>query len=896
MARSSAALVTDREAEVLTQLAAGRSNAQIANVLHISVRTVETHVSSLLRKLDASDRRQLAELAGPQVSAPAGRPGLVVGLPNGRGTFVGRQADRDAVLGALDDGRLVSVVGPGGMGKTRLAAVMAAETQGQFPAGAVFVDLVPVRPGLVAEAVASALDVSELPGQELIRTIAGHLGSGRFLLILDNCEHLIDDVGAVIGALLDQCPHLTVLATTRLRLGLPDERLVQLGPLPAEPDGVRLFLDRARAGDPDLELDRVVVADICDHLDGMPLAIEIAAARAASLGQDGLRAAIGDQVRLLRGARGVAARHASLTAVMDWSYDLLEEDERSMLRGLSVFAGSFDLESAASVTGVPSQIAAADLLGRLVDHSLVVRVTSAGATRWLLLETVRAFADATIGEAEQAELTARHLTWAIGTATRLEESLEGSWVSDFDAVVDDLRAALARTPAEPGAASRRLARCLAHLAFARGNNREARQHYLAAADRAADDREAFDDLRTAADVAIAGSDTPIGIELLTLAADRVGGQGNDAASAWAAAVETQIRFGYEYGTDGLPEHRSELLTAAEREADPKDPVVGALIATARAWHEGGLLRTDLAQTALSMARESKDPIVTLRALDVLSATMVKNGRLQDALEVAHDRLGLVGDLSWHVPAAATEISDTFHVAINVAVATGELAVASEFLDRADVDDPRANPYATIPRRIAVLVFTGHYEAAIEQGDELWQAWQRDGTARRWLAPAFNLTALAHGLTDDHDQFEQWRTRTATVAMADSTPTDWMTARLAFVDARMALHTGDLAAAAELVEGTFAASPVGDGRSDGYARATGAELAAAAGLSDAEERISAAAPYAEENRWAAATLARARGRLHDSREELEAAAAAYGQIGAESERAYTFDLIAQRAGA
>ena len=752
------------------------------------------------------------------------------------------------------------------MGKTRLAAVVAAETERQFPAGAAFVDLVPVRPGLVVEAVANVLDVSELPGQELSRTIAGHLGSGRFLLILDNCEHLIDDVGTLIGSLLDQCPHLTVLATTRQRLGSPDERVVHLGPLPAEPDGVRLFLDRARAGDPGLELDRSVVADICDHLDGMPLAIEIAAARAASLGQDGLRAAIGDQLRLLRGARGVPARHASLDAVMDWSYELLEEDERSMLRGLSVFAGSFDLASAASVTGAPNAIAAADLVGRLVDSSLVVRVTSAVGTRWLLLETVRAFADAKLGDVERADLSARHLTWAIATATRLEESLEGVWVPDFDAVVDDLRGALALTSAQPDPAARRLARCLAHLAFARGYNREARQHYLAAAHLTADDREAFDDIRNGADVAIAGSDSPNGVELLMLAANRVGGRGNDAASAWASAVETQIRFGYEYGSDGMPAHRSELLKAAQREADPNDPVVSALIATARAWHEGGVVKTDLAQTAVSVARDSGDPIVTLRALDVLSATLMTQGRRRDALKIAGDRLTVVRDLPRHLPAAATEISDTFHVAINIAVSTGELEVASEFLDRAEAEDPTSNPYVTIPRRIGVFALTGRHAAAIEQGDILWRAWQRDGTDRRWLAPAFNLTALAHGLSDDN-QFDQWRTRTSTVAMADSTPTDWMTARVAFVDARMALHTGDLADAANLVENAFTSSPVGDGRVDGYARATGAELAVAAELTDAEARISAAEPYAEESRWAAATLARARGRLRDSQEEL-----------------------------
>lgn len=892
MDRSSPAPVTEREGEVLGQLAAGRSNAQIAHVLHISVRTVENHVSSLLRKLGAGDRRELAALSGPHASVPGIEPGQVAGLPHGRGTFVGRQPDRAAVVSAFDDHRLVSVVGPGGMGKTRLAAVVAAETARRFPAGAAFVDLVPVRPGLVADAVANVLGVSELPDQELDRTIARHLGSGRSLLVLDNCEHVIDEVGALAGSLLDRCPHLAVLATTRQRLGLPDERMVRLGPLPTDPDGVRLFLDRARAGDPDLELDRTVVADICDHLDGMPLAIEIAAARASSLGQDGLRAAISDQIRLLDGARGAAPRHASLNAVMDWSYDLLDDAGRSMLRGLSVFAGSFDLASVARVTGAPDTVTAADQLGRLVDSSLVIRATSAGHTRWRLLETVRAFADAKTRGAERADVIARHLRWAIATATRLEDSLDGTWLTEFDAVVDDLREAFARSPASPDpAAARELARTLAHLTFARGYHREARELHLAAAALTTDDREAFDDLRDAADVAIAGSDAPGGVDLLMRAAQRAGDHGNDAAAAWASAVENQIRFGYEYLSADAPEHRAGLLEAAHREADPDDPVVTALISTARAWHEGGLARTDLADAAVARARDSGDPILTLRALDVLSATLIEQGRLHDALDVAGDRLGLLADLPRHRPAAATEISDTFQVAINLAVSTGELAVAEEFLGRAEVEDPTSNPYVAIPRRIAVSALTGRFAAAIEQGDELWDAWQRDGEDRRWLAPAFNLVALAHGLSDD-GRYDEWRDRTSSVAMAGREQTDWMTARVAFVHARTALHTGDLAAAAQLVDRAFDPASGWAHRSDGYARAIGAELAVAAGLADAEERIGAAEPYAAENRWAGATLARARGRLLGKRADLEAAASLYAQIGAEFERTATIQLIAQ----
>ncbi|MGH3386510.1 MAG: LuxR C-terminal-related transcriptional regulator, partial [Nocardioidaceae bacterium] len=864
--------VTDREAEVLTQVSAGRSNAQIGHALHISVRTVENHVSSLLRKLGAADRQELAALAGPRPPRPGHPPGELAEVPHGRGTFVGRGPDQTAVLRGFDDHRLVTVVGPGGMGKTRLAAVVATEAAPRFPAGGAFVDLVPVRPGSVAAAVANVLGVSELPDQELSTTIAGRLGAGRFLLVLDNCEHAVDDVATLVGSLLDRCPNLTVLAASRQRLGLPDERLVRLGPLPTDPDAIRLFLDRARAADPDLELDRAIVAEVCDHLDGMPLALELAAARAPSLGQDGLRAAIGDLVRLLSGGRGAEARHVSIHAVMDWSYALLDDEERSMLRGLSVFASSFDLASVASVagfTGAPDEATAADLLGRLVDSSLVVRAPAATATRWRLLETVRAFAGAKVEAAERTDLIARHLRWATTTATGLDDLLEQSpdeWRAAFDAVVDDLREALARSSASPDPTARGLARALAHLSFARGYHREARGHWLAAAARTADCHEAFDDLCQAADVAIAGSDTLGGVVLLMDAARRVDDRGNRAAGAWARALETQIRFGYEYRALDAAERRSALAAAAVGEADPHDPVVTALVATARAWHEGDLESTDLARDAVDLARETRDPVVLLRALDALSATLINHGRLRDALDVAGERIALLAGLPRHVPAAATEISDSFQVAINLAVSTGELAEASAFLERAEVDDPTPNPYVAIPRRIAVLALTGRLAAAIAEGDELWEAWQRDETDRRWLAPAFNLVALAHGLSDD-GHYELWRARTSTVAAPDGAPTDWMRVRAAFVDARTALHTGDLASAQPLVDNAFA-SPLGWAhRSDGYARAAGAELAVTAGLADAEDRIDEATPYVAQNRWAAAVLARARGRLHNSHDEL-----------------------------
>jgi predicted ATPase/DNA-binding CsgD family transcriptional regulator len=368
--------VSGREAEVLAALAAGLSNARIAGRLHISVRTVETHVSSLLRKYGVADRHALARLARPGTTV-APEPGHVTGLPSVRTSFVGRASER-AALGDLRPG-LVTLTGPGGVGKTRLAVLVAGSAGPAFPYGGAFVDLVPVQEDFVPQAAAAALGVAESP--EVLDAIADRLGRGRSLLVLDNCEHVVDAVAEFVQRLLARCPDTTVLATSRERIGVPGERVVPVDPLPAT-DAVTLFRGRA-----DADAGDAVIAELCARLDGMPLAIELAAARSASLGVEGLLTALDDSLRLLCGSRGTDRRHRSVRAVIGWSHDLLDGEERMLLRRLAVFAGPFDLTAAAAVDGRPAAVVA-DLLGRLTDKSLVIHRHG----RWRLLATVRAFA------------------------------------------------------------------------------------------------------------------------------------------------------------------------------------------------------------------------------------------------------------------------------------------------------------------------------------------------------------------------------------------------------------------------------------------------------------------------------------------------------------------------
>jgi predicted ATPase/DNA-binding CsgD family transcriptional regulator len=442
-------LLSAREAEVLQAIGDRLSNAKIASTLHISIRTVESHVSSLLRKLEAADRHELAELALRMVG-----DGTVAGLPAARTSFIGRDTEQASVLRALAGSQVVSLVGPGGVGKTRLAAKTAETVVTDYPFGAVFVDLVPVRDGFFAQALAALLGVTERPGRSLDTALYEYLGRGRSLLVLDNCEHLLGFVAAFVEKLLANCGDLTVLATSRERLAIPGERTVTVPPLSlvagenngaAQPEATTLFLDRARAIDPGFDADPAAVGEVCGRLDGVPLAIELAAARSVSLGVDGLLAGLDDRLRLLAGSRAPHERHRSLRAVLDWSHDLLDDDERALFRRAGAFVGGFDLAGAAAVAAGGDRVTAADLVGRLTDKSLLIHRRGPGGSRWQMLGTIRAYAlDRLAASGEETAVREAHLSWAEFTAGELEGRLETGqeWRGAFDTVADDLRAAL----------------------------------------------------------------------------------------------------------------------------------------------------------------------------------------------------------------------------------------------------------------------------------------------------------------------------------------------------------------------------------------------------------------------------------------------------------------------
>jgi predicted ATPase/DNA-binding SARP family transcriptional activator/class 3 adenylate cyclase len=379
------------------------------------------------------------------LAEPPGAAGTV--LPAPLTSFVGRTVERAALADLVLSHRLVTAVGPGGIGKTRLALAVAGELGPTLPAGAWFVDLVPViDTSMVADAVAVALGVREPPGGTIEDGVLAHLSDRDGLLVLDNCEHLVDGVAAFVERLLAACPYLRVFATSRARLVLPFEHVFTVpglsltdgvassespgdGRAAEYGDAVALFVARAgAAGQPAFsagELGRV--AALCRAVDGMALAIELTAARLPSLGLDGIEASLADGLGLLTGGSRLDERHRSMRAAIDWSYRLLDPADQAVLRRVSVFAAPFTADAATQVAGFPPVDTAGVFhgLARLADSSLVM-VRPGTETRYRVLETVRQYGeDEAAASGESDALAVRHLSWCLETAMSLMPAAGG---------------------------------------------------------------------------------------------------------------------------------------------------------------------------------------------------------------------------------------------------------------------------------------------------------------------------------------------------------------------------------------------------------------------------------------------------------------------------------------
>jgi predicted ATPase/DNA-binding SARP family transcriptional activator len=418
-----------------------------------------------LQELEARvlDQDPTLALAGPDQRQPAPTqdpaPTAVGNLRERLSSFIGRRSELEQLGETVRSRRLVTLVGPGGVGKTRFAVEVAASLGDEYPDGAWLVELAGVtEPEGVAPAVAGALGAaasalgSPHSTGSTVELILHHLTGRSLVVVLDNCEHVIDQAAALADTLVGAVPGLRLLATSREPLGVPGEVLVPVAGLTVEA-AVELFGDRARAVQPGFSTDGAaeqLAADICQRLDGLPLAIELAAARLRALPLATLAERLDDRFRLLTGgARTTVPRQQTLRAVVDWSYELLFEDERRLFARLSVFAGGCDLEAAESVCAddlVPRH-EILDILSRLVDKSLVTVDVGPTTARYSQLQTLWQYArEHLVDSGEADEFHERHARWYLDFAEEARPGLRGhdgiEWRARLETELDNLRAAL----------------------------------------------------------------------------------------------------------------------------------------------------------------------------------------------------------------------------------------------------------------------------------------------------------------------------------------------------------------------------------------------------------------------------------------------------------------------
>ncbi|MGB9112938.1 MAG: adenylate/guanylate cyclase domain-containing protein [Acidimicrobiales bacterium] len=391
-------------------------------------------------------------------------PALPNNLPAQSASFVGRELELAEVRRLVDSSRLVTLTGSGGSGKTRLALQAAAELLDGSGDGVWLVELATVTdPENVASTVTETLGITNLAGRSTVESLLDALSHQRVLIVLDNCEHLIGACAKFADAVLRRCPEVYLVATSREPLGIGGETIYRVPSLslpesdedvfrPGGSDAVALFVNRATAQGTNLRLDadtRPLVISICKRLDGMPLAIELAAARLRSLSLEKLNDRLDQRFRLLTGgSRSALPRQQTLRATVEWSYSLLNRPEQSLLRRLSVFADGFELEAAEAVCGLDHVEAfdIAEILGSLVDKSLVVAEPTGGALRYRLLETIRQFSAERLVEFDELEAAAiaeahclYYLTLAETAAPNLKGPEQGRWFERLDAEQANLR-------------------------------------------------------------------------------------------------------------------------------------------------------------------------------------------------------------------------------------------------------------------------------------------------------------------------------------------------------------------------------------------------------------------------------------------------------------------------
>jgi predicted ATPase/DNA-binding CsgD family transcriptional regulator len=897
--------VTAREAEILALVARHLTNAQIAESFFISVRTVESHVSAMLRKLQLPDRRSLARYAEtmPGLLARSGGRGLPVPVT----PFIGRASERAALTAMLAEHRLVTATGPGGVGKTRLALSVAGEVAEVRRDGVWFVDLIHVAdPAMVMSAVAETVGVPEQRTTSVESALVAVLTGRDALLVLDNCEHVVDGVRACVERIIAGCAEVTVLATSRSRLLLPYERVCVvpgLSVVDGGGDAVDLFTARVAAATGDATApDTMRVAALCRALDGMALAIELAAARFGTLGLDGLESGLDQRLRLLTAGPRVADRHGSLRAAIGWSYDLLSSADRELLRGLAVFASWFDVDAACAVAAVGRERAEiADRLARLAEHSLLV-VERGDPTRYRALETIRQFGVERLDEAGELDrIRTDHELWcreALAAVRRTEPGdIDDAWCDRFDRIVDDAGVALAWSAGEASrrAAAAQLAAELAGLLFLRGRQAQAQRRYEQAADLAMTAVETATNLRLAAGAAASRFVGDDALRLFRMAADAAVTAGDPAGAARDLATMAMY-VNRAPGIMATPHSQAEAdaLVAEAQALSDDSPRVRAAIAVATAWV--GVPASDEARRAVDLADPAGDRIVHSTALDLLTAANLVDDDIAEALRVARGRLELLDTVPVS-PISGFEFGDGLLMATEVDLAAGDLAGAGAHAETlARLPFYRGEDHLATCRRLLVDALAGHFDDVVRTGERFRIGWERAGRpVARVLARSAYAVAMVHGMLGDDDRRAEWVRLTVDLGADPEQLAGHALGWPVVFDGLLALHRGDAAAAVRRLAvdiddpEQFHSVLVGACRA--WYAALWAEAAVLDHRDDAATRIERSRHAARDNPIATAIVKRAAAIATGDRDTLARLATTFAQLGCPYQQARTRRMAA-----
>jgi predicted ATPase/DNA-binding CsgD family transcriptional regulator len=896
--------ITAREAEILALIARHLTNAQIADALFISARTVETHVSAMLRKLQLPDRRSLARYAEamPGLLVKSGRRRLPVPVTR----FIGRTGERTAVTAALAANRLVTATGPGGIGKTRLALSVAADVASVRREGVWFVDLIHVTdPTMVTAAVAETVGVAEQQTTSVERAVVASLAGSDALLVLDNCEHVLDGVRACVELIIAGCPEVTVLATSRTRLLLPYERVYVVPGLSIQGgggDAVDLFDARVAAatGDP-TPPDPVRVAALCRALDGMALAIELAAARFATLGLDGLESGLDQRLRLLTSGPEAPDRHGSLRAAIGWSYHLLSSADRVLLRGVAVFASWFDVDAVCAVAGAGRErTEIADGLARLAEHSLLV-VDRGEPTRYRALETIRQYGMERLAEAGALDqIRTGHERWCHQALAALGQTaaadIDDAWCTRFDRIADDASAALAWSAREHSRRARAaaLAVDLAGLLFLRGRQAQAQRRYEQAAELAETATERASLLRLAAGAAASRYVGDDALRLFRMAADAAESAGDRPGAARDLAMMAMY-INRAPGIMAAPHSRAEAdaLVAEARALSDASPAALAAIAVATgwaAWPTAGDVRR-----VVELAQRDGDGVLHSIALDLLTSSNLVDNDIAGAQRSARVRLELLDTLTVS-PISGFEFGDGHLMAAEADLAAGDLAgAAARAQTLARLPFYRGEDHIATCRRLFVDALAGHFDDVIRTGELFRAGWERAGRpAANNLARGAYAVAMAYGMRGDEDRRAAWVRLTIDLGIAPDQLTGCVLVWPAVFDGMLALHRDDAPGAVRLLAADIGDrelfAHIGGGPWRSWYAALWVEAAVLARRDDAAARIERSRHATRGNPIAAAMVERA-GAIATGRDTLARLAVTFAQLGCPYQQARTARLAA-----